>query len=85
MTSRGSMDTVLPTAQTLARWTDANGYRPNGYPREVNLERPENADDRVTELQAPVTRADQSQPSLTSDHVRAASCRITKAPRETPS
>ncbi|MFH8736014.1 MULTISPECIES: MerR family transcriptional regulator [unclassified Streptomyces] len=54
---RGSMDTVIPTVQTLARWTDANGYRSNGYPREVNLECPENTDDWVTELQAPVTRA----------------------------
>ncbi|MEV7525916.1 MerR family transcriptional regulator [Streptomyces sp. NPDC091371] len=54
---RGSMDTVLPTAQTLARWIDANGYRSNGYPREVNLECPENRDDWVTELQAPVTLA----------------------------
>jgi effector-binding domain-containing protein len=54
---RGSMDTVLPTAQTLARWTDANGYRSTGYPREINLECPENRDDWVTELQAPVTRA----------------------------
>jgi DNA-binding transcriptional MerR regulator len=51
---RGSMDTVLPTAQTLARWTDANGYRSTGYPREINLECPENRDDWVTELQAPV-------------------------------
>jgi DNA-binding transcriptional MerR regulator len=54
---RGSMDTVLPTAQTLARWIDAGGYRSTGYPREVNLECPENRDDWVTELQAPVTRA----------------------------
>ncbi|MER7186792.1 MerR family transcriptional regulator [Streptomyces hyaluromycini] len=53
---RGSMDAVLSTAQTLAHWTDANGYRSNGYPREVNLECPENRDDWVTELQAPVTR-----------------------------
>ncbi|MDT0341732.1 MerR family transcriptional regulator [Streptomyces litchfieldiae] len=54
---RGSMDTLLPTAQTLARWIDANGYRSTGYPREINLECPENRDDWVTELQAPVTRA----------------------------
>ncbi|WP_406389759.1 MerR family transcriptional regulator [Streptomyces sp. NBC_00887] len=54
---RGSMDTVLPTAQTLARWIDANGYRSAGYPREINLECPENRDDWVTELQAPVTPA----------------------------
>jgi DNA-binding transcriptional MerR regulator len=54
---RGSMDTVLPTAQTLAHWIDAHGYRSVGYPREINLECPENRDDWVTELQAPVTRA----------------------------
>ncbi|MBL1105337.1 MerR family transcriptional regulator [Streptomyces sp. 5-8] len=53
---RGSMDTVLPTAQTLARWIDAGGYRSTGYPREINLECPEDRDDWVTELQAPVTR-----------------------------
>ncbi|WP_306185021.1 MerR family transcriptional regulator [Streptomyces sp. MK5] len=54
---RGSMDSVLPTAQALARWIDANGYQSTGYPREINLECPENRDDWVTELQAPVTRA----------------------------
>ncbi|MFF1694595.1 MerR family transcriptional regulator [Streptomyces sp. NPDC058257] len=54
---RGSMDTVLPTAQALAHWTDANGYRANGYPREVSLECPENRADWVTELQAPVVQA----------------------------
>lgn len=53
----GSMDTVLPTAQALAHWIDANGYRSNGYPREINLECPENRDDWVTELQAPVSGA----------------------------
>ncbi|MFY7067667.1 MerR family transcriptional regulator [Nocardiopsis changdeensis] len=54
---RGSMDAVLPTAQALAHWIDANGYRPAGHPREINLECPEDRDDWVTELQAPVTRA----------------------------
>ncbi|MEU9111578.1 MerR family transcriptional regulator [Streptomyces sp. NPDC048483] len=54
---RGSMDAVLPTAQALARWIDGNGYRSAGYPREINLECPENRDNWVTELQAPVTRA----------------------------
>ncbi|WP_409235588.1 MerR family transcriptional regulator [Streptomyces sp. PA5.6] len=54
---RGSMDTVLPTLQALARWIDANGYRPTGHPREINLECPENHEDWVTELQAPVARA----------------------------
>lgn len=53
---RGSMDTVLPTAQTLAFWIDENGYRSAGYPREVSLECPDDRDDWVTELQAPVTK-----------------------------
>ncbi|MFI5678784.1 MerR family transcriptional regulator [Streptomyces cellulosae] len=53
---RGSMDIVLPTAQTLAFWIDENGYRSAGYPREINLECPDNRDDWVTELQAPVTK-----------------------------
>ncbi|MCQ9131636.1 MerR family transcriptional regulator [Streptomyces hilarionis] len=53
----GSMDTVLPTAQALAHWIDANGCRSTGYPREVNLECPDDRDDWVTELQAPVIPA----------------------------
>ncbi|MFJ9678073.1 MerR family transcriptional regulator [Streptomyces sp. NPDC101194] len=54
---RGSMDGVLPTAQTLARWIDANGYRSTGYAREISLECPDDRDEWVTELQEPVTRA----------------------------
>ncbi|MFB7914029.1 MerR family transcriptional regulator [Streptomyces sp. NPDC056061] len=53
---RGAMDDVLPTAQTLARWIDANGYRSTGYAREINLECPEDRDAWVTELQEPVAR-----------------------------
>lgn len=53
---RGSMDTVLSTAQTLARWIDGDGYQSAGYPREIYLECPDNRADWVTELQAPVTR-----------------------------
>ncbi|SDT42850.1 MerR family transcriptional regulator [Actinoplanes derwentensis] len=52
----GSMDSVVPTAQTLAQWIDANGYRADGYAREINLECPENRDDWVTELQVPITK-----------------------------
>ncbi|MCT2594101.1 MerR family transcriptional regulator [Streptomyces sp. N2-109] len=52
----GSMDTVLPTVQALARWIDGNGYRSTGLPREVTLECPDDRDGWVTELQAPVTR-----------------------------
>ncbi|MFF9509864.1 MerR family transcriptional regulator [Streptomyces sp. NPDC014724] len=54
---RGPMDGVLPTAQTLARWIDANGYRSTGYAREISLECPDDRDKWVTELQEPVTRA----------------------------
>ncbi|MFE9067403.1 MerR family transcriptional regulator [Streptomyces violaceusniger] len=51
---RGPMDAVVPTAQALAHWIDGNGYRSSGYPREVNLECPENREEWVTELQTPV-------------------------------
>ncbi|WP_030194399.1 MerR family transcriptional regulator [Streptomyces sp. NRRL S-87] len=51
---RGSMDDVLPTAQTLAAWIDANGYRSRGYARELYLECPEDRGGWVTELQEPV-------------------------------
>ncbi|MFV5992982.1 MerR family transcriptional regulator [Streptomyces sp. NPDC056231] len=54
---RGSMDGVLATEQTLARWLDTNGYRSLGYTREINLECPEDKDKWVTELQEPVARA----------------------------
>ncbi|MFI9243984.1 MerR family transcriptional regulator [Streptomyces sp. NPDC053086] len=52
---RGPMDTVLPTAQTLAHWIDTSGYRSTGYPREINLECPDNHNDWITELQTPIT------------------------------
>ncbi|WP_328315260.1 MerR family transcriptional regulator [Streptomyces sp. NBC_00442] len=51
---RGSMDSVLPTAQSLARWIDAHGHRSVGYPREVNLECPADTAQWVTELQEPI-------------------------------
>ncbi|MFB8073765.1 MerR family transcriptional regulator [Streptomyces californicus] len=53
---RGAMDDVLPTAQTLARWLEAHGYRSTGYAREVTLECPPDPSGWVTELQEPVTR-----------------------------
>lgn len=53
---RGAMDDVLPAAQTLARWLDANGYRSTGYAREVNLECPADRSQWVTELQEPVAK-----------------------------
>ncbi|MEU1368565.1 MerR family transcriptional regulator [Streptomyces sp. NPDC005803] len=54
---RGPMEAILPTAQTLARWIDAGGYRSAGYAREINLECPADREQWVTELQEPVTRA----------------------------
>lgn len=51
---RGAMDGVLPTAQALARWIDANGHRSTGYARELTLACPEDRDRWVTELQEPL-------------------------------
>ncbi|SEU40803.1 MerR family transcriptional regulator [Nonomuraea wenchangensis] len=59
---RGSMETVLPTVQTLGRWIDANGYRSTGYPREINLACPDDRDGWVTELQEPVIVTDRPRP-----------------------
>ncbi|MFB8078327.1 MerR family transcriptional regulator [Streptomyces sp. NPDC056013] len=54
---RGSMDTILPTAQTLARWIEANGYETRHYARELYLECPEDRSGWVTELQEEIVRA----------------------------
>ncbi len=51
----GSMDNVMPTVQTLARWLDEHGYRSTGYARELYLECPDDRDQWVTELQEPVS------------------------------
>jgi effector-binding domain-containing protein len=51
---RGSMDNVVASIQTLARWMDAHGYRSLGYPRELYLDCPEDQDQWVTELQQPI-------------------------------
>jgi effector-binding domain-containing protein len=48
------MDNVMPTIQALARWIDANGYRPVGYNRELYIEIPQSRDAWVTELQEPI-------------------------------
>ena len=52
---RGSMDNVMATIQTLARWIDENGYRSAGYPRELTLEYSDDQNKWVTELQEPIT------------------------------
>jgi DNA-binding transcriptional MerR regulator len=51
----GSMNNVLATIQTLARWIDSSGYRSAGYPRELYLEISDDPDKWVTELQEPIT------------------------------
>ncbi|MFJ8232173.1 MerR family transcriptional regulator [Streptomyces sp. NPDC094448] len=51
---RGSMDAVVPTSQTLARWVDAHGHRSAGFAREVTLECPPDREKWVTELQEPL-------------------------------
>ncbi|MEU8764677.1 MerR family transcriptional regulator [Streptomyces sp. NPDC048659] len=53
---RGPMEALLPTAQTLASWIEANGYTSTGYARELYLEVPEDKAKWVTEFQEPVTR-----------------------------
>lgn len=58
---RGPMDGVLPVAQALARWIEAQGYRSLGYAREFYLEYgcgdPEGW---ATELQEPVAAAEKA-------------------------
>jgi DNA-binding transcriptional MerR regulator len=51
---RGSMDGVMSTIQTLARWIDASGFRSAGYNRELYIAVGDNPDDWVTELQEPL-------------------------------
>ncbi|MGD3105226.1 MerR family transcriptional regulator [Streptomyces sp. YGL11-2] len=53
---RGPMSRIMPTAQSLAHWIDANGYRSAGYARELYLECPEDQEKWVTEIQEPVVR-----------------------------
>ncbi|MFJ5217763.1 MerR family transcriptional regulator [Streptomyces sp. NPDC088354] len=55
---RGSMDDVLRTEQTLARWIDAHDHRSTGYPREFYLEAGGHPDTWVTELQQPLAPGD---------------------------
>lgn len=54
---QGDMHDVLPTAQALAGWIEANGYVSTGYAREISLHCPPKAAEWVTELQEPVVPA----------------------------
>lgn len=51
---RGSMDHVLGTIQTLARWIDAHGHQSAGYNRELYLETGPDPSTWITELQEPL-------------------------------
>ncbi|MGH3391863.1 MAG: MerR family transcriptional regulator [Actinomadura sp.] len=51
---RGSMDDVMPTGQTLARWIDTRGYRSTGYSREFYITNCGDPETWVTELQEPI-------------------------------
>jgi DNA-binding transcriptional MerR regulator len=52
---RGSMDNVMSTLQTLARWIDANGYRSVGYNRELYIDVGPDRNSWTTELQEPIS------------------------------
>ncbi|PSL08428.1 DNA-binding transcriptional MerR regulator [Haloactinopolyspora alba] len=52
----GSMDDVLTTANAVARWIEANGYRSTGYAREVYVQTAPDCGPLVTELYEPVER-----------------------------
>jgi len=52
---RGSMDSVLTSVQTLAKWIDVNGYHSAGYNRELYIEGGPDRDSWVTELQEPLS------------------------------
>ncbi|MET3808090.1 DNA-binding transcriptional MerR regulator [Nakamurella sp. UYEF19] len=53
----GSMDTCEVSYQVLAQWIDANGYRSNGFAREVYLDYdPNRTAEGITELQIPVEK-----------------------------
>ncbi len=53
----GPSHAVLPIARALARRIGVNGHRRTRYRRGIDPERPDNRDDWVTELQAPLPRA----------------------------
>jgi DNA-binding transcriptional MerR regulator len=53
----GSMDSVEGSYQELGRWIESNGYRSDGFAREVYLDYdPDDTEHGVTELQIPVAK-----------------------------
>jgi DNA-binding transcriptional MerR regulator len=53
---RGAMDEAFRSMQILARWIDDNGYRSNGYAREVSIRFDDNPGNWIHEFQISVTR-----------------------------
>ena len=54
---KGSMDEADRSMQILARWIEDNGYRSQGYAREVTIQfDPDNPANWIHEFQIPVTR-----------------------------
>lgn len=53
---KGSLETIHTGYADIARWAEANGYRPAGKPREIKLQAPQTLDgsDLITEIQFPV-------------------------------
>ncbi|OIV39082.1 MerR family transcriptional regulator [Mangrovactinospora gilvigrisea] len=54
----GHVQQMMPAFQTLAHWLDAGGGKGVGFPREVNLDIPEDMDEWVTEIQQPLADAE---------------------------
>lgn len=54
---RGMVHGFLSISQLLVRWVEAHGYRFEGHAREVMITSPENPEECVAELQAPVVAA----------------------------
>jgi effector-binding domain-containing protein len=55
---RGPMDDVDATYQAVATWVEANGYRQNGFAREVYLNYGDgDPADWITELQLEITKS----------------------------
>ncbi|GLZ33399.1 MerR family transcriptional regulator [Lentzea sp. NBRC 105346] len=61
MIHRGAMAHIGSSYQSLATWIEDNGYRQNGFAREVYLSCPDNEDDWVTELQVALVHSGSSQ------------------------
>lgn len=57
---KGALETIHTGYREIGMWTEANGYRLAGVPREIRLQAPQAADgsDLITEIQFPVRAVD---------------------------